>query len=435
MPRAQQFTDEQLLCLAGPAAHAELAREFGCSDMPIRRWRQKNGWVGNRAAASPKAEHPLGTPGITTHGDASTVTSHAIDAEAIKAAGGAEAYLRERWGFPADAWHCTSATGNEWLGQRSAKLGGGAVLLGQVKGSFVPRAALAAILPRPAAWTGPKYRSQSSARFAGEAWQMVLTSDHQAPYHNEAKLHAFCAMLHDLRPARIGHLGDAGDYTNISKHPDHAVVKAAVDECTDGVVAIMHAIREAAPQARIEMLAGNHDVRVFTELLLRAERMAGIRSGNLPGSPGRKLLDFRDLWRLDDLGIELVEDPRGWKHARIEIVPGPCGLDAMHGYLTGDHVAAKSLAATGKSVIVGHTHRREHVYYWNKSLQVEQQAAVVGCSCETRGGGGKHFPDFVPDDRWTPGDIVVTVHPDGEFVIEHARWNGERLILGSRSWA
>lgn len=44
MPSPQQFTLEQVQRMMSGASHAELAREFGCSDMPIRRWRIQNGW-------------------------------------------------------------------------------------------------------------------------------------------------------------------------------------------------------------------------------------------------------------------------------------------------------------------------------------------------------------------------------------------------------
>jgi len=425
-----QFTVDQLERLWGPETHAELARAFSMSDMPIRRWRRKNGWAAPASTTPPTPACPLGTPGITSRDGESTVTSQPIDAEAISAAGGAEAYLRERWGFPAGEWHCVSASGNEWLGQRSAKLGGGTVLLGQVKGSFRPTATLADILPRPAKWGGPRALPLRAVAESRAIWQMLVLADHQAPYHDENLHAATLALIEWVQPERVGHIGDLCDYTNISKHRDHAVVKATVDECTDAGVAILHDIRTAAPHAHIQVLEGNHDVRPLTELLARAERMAGIRSGNLPGSPGQQLIALDKLWRLEELGIEYVTDPRGWQHAELDIVPGPRGLCAVHGWLTGPNTAGRTLDKIGRSVIAAHTHQAEHVYRWSQQLQAEQQAVVVGCQCEVRGGGGKSFPTFAPRDSWVQGPALVTVHPDGEFTIERARWNGDSLYLG-----
>lgn len=430
--RRVAFSAEQEARIAGSESHSTLAAAFGCSVMPIRRRRQEIGWTPATRTVALPVKGPLGTPGMTTSQNGLvTATSEPIRgglADVLDA----ETYLRERWNLPADEWIVSPAvTVNEW----EANVGGGVLAtLGQVKGSFRKVTDLADVLPRPAVWTGPR-RPWLGKETSGGAFQIVVTSDHQAPYHNEAKHAAMCAMLRSLQPARIGYIGDLCDYTNISKHADHAVVKAAVDECTDAGVSLLEDMREAAPDARFEILAGNHDIRPFSELLLRAERMAGIRSGNLRNSPGRTLVNFRELWRLDELGIELVEDPRGWQHAELELVPGPRGLVAWHGYLTGDHVAEKSLKQRGVSSIVGHTHRAEHIFKWSNELRCVQQAAVCGASCEARGGGGKIFPTFAPHDRWTQGDIVVTVHPDGEFVIEHARWTGDSLILGNRRWA
>lgn len=428
-----EFTEEQdarllNLCLT----QRELAEEFGCSIEPVRRRRRELGWGGPAPAQTvAPVKGPLGTPGLTTAENGTVTVISAPIRGGLADVVDAEAYLRERWNLPVAEWIVSpAATVNEW----EANVGGGVLAtLGQVKGSFRKITDLAAVLPRPAEWKGPRRARGKIARH-GSPHQIVLTADHQAPYHNEPLHAATCAMLRTLRPARVCHIGDGPDYTNISKHADHAVVKATVDECTDAWVAILEDQREAAPDAAFSILEGNHDVRVFTEQLLRAERLAGMRSGNLRNSPGKPMVDFRVMWRLEELGIELVEDPRGWQHAELELVPGERGLVAMHGYLTGDHVAAKSLAQRGRSVVVGHTHRREHVFKWSKELQCEQQAAVCGASCEARGGGGKNFPTFAPHDRWTQGAVVVTVHPDDEFVIDHARWNGDSLILGAQRW-
>lgn len=416
------FTPEQEARLRGTESQAKLAAEFGCSTMPIRNWRRRNN-VAAQPAGRPPAGGPLGTPGISSHDGEHTVTSPPLE-------GGlqtrdAEGYLRERWGFPADRWICVSAVGNEWQGQ---KAGGESVTFAQVKGSFRPVADIAAILPAPGAC---KPQTRKVGRLRGiSSHKIVVLSDHQAPYTDDALHAATLAMIENVEPARVAHIGDLCDYTNISKHRDHATIKAAVDECTQAGVDILADLRRAAPNAQIEILEGNHDVRPLTELLGRAERMAGIRSGDLYDGKGREdILSLRRLWRLDDLGIELVTDERGWQHAELDLVPGPTGLAAVHGWLTGPTVAGNTLNKVGRSVILGHTHRPEHVFRWSQQLKVEQQAVVVGCQCAVR--GVKSFPTFVARDNWLQGPAVVTVHRDGEFVIERARWNGDSLFVGA----
>jgi hypothetical protein len=54
MPGPMQFTDEQQAQMRTGRSHAELARAFGMSDMPIRRWRRNNGWARKAAVATPR---------------------------------------------------------------------------------------------------------------------------------------------------------------------------------------------------------------------------------------------------------------------------------------------------------------------------------------------------------------------------------------------
>ncbi len=420
------YTDVQLDMLRSPRlSHVDAADLVGTSEASVRRWRRANGVASAvRPAAAPAA--PLGKAGVTTTDGVSTATSEVLE-------GGlqthdAEGYLRERWGFAAEKWLCVSAVGNEWQGQRA---GGEVVTFAQVKGSFRPIHDITALIPAPAEFR-PLPPIKRVKHHAGGYTCLVL-SDHQAPYHDEALHAATLALIKDVRPGRIAHIGDLCDYTNISKHRDHAVVRADVDDCTQAGVDILRSLRDAAPDARIQILAGNHDIRPLSELLLRAERMAGIRAGDLYDGKGREdILSLRRLWRLDDLGIELAEDPRGWEHAELCLVPGVRGLVAAHGWLTGANVAARTLEKVGRSVIIGHTHRPEHVFKWSQQLQCEQQAVVVGAQCEVR--GGKNFPTFVARDGWLQGPALVTVYGPEEFAIERCRWSGDSLYASGMAY-
>lgn len=407
-------------------SQALLAAEFGCSTMPIRNWRRLHGITSKASAGAKPVSGPLGTAGVVTDPDGSkTITSPPI--QGLADVTDAEAYLRARWNLPADKWGVRPVLVNEW----EANAGGGEIMrLGQVKGTFYPLVALSAILPAPAKWTGPKYHHVSRNLYRnGATHQILVVGDDQAPYNDERLTAATVMAIQCIQPAEIAHVGDLCDYTNISKHKDHAVVKAAVDDCTNAGVAILAGMRAAAPSARFRILAGNHDVRPLTELLLRAERMADIHVGMLPGeTERRRVLDMRELWRLNDLGIEYVEDPRGWEHAELDLVPGPRGLAAVHGTLTGKDVARRTMEKIGRSVIMGHTHGPEEHSVWNKTIGFEMRSYVLGCQCEVRGGGGKSFPTFAPRDGWLQGGGLVTVYADGEWVFERMRWNGESLF-------
>lgn len=334
----------------------------------------------------------------------------------------AEGYLRERWGLPAEEWLVGSVTVNEWEGPAG---GGSVVTYAQAKGTFRKIADLGIL--SPAQHCPPLVRTTSVRRKPARAQTWVIEYDHQAPYHDPLLDTATTAMVADLQPD--GHLfgGDLLDLPTISKHADHPSAQATPQECVDAGYGILRRRAEAAPGARRIKLRGNHDWRIEGEQLARAERLHGLA----PAGEAEAALSLRRLLHLDTLGVELVEDPRGWQHDEAEIVPGPKGLVARHGWLTGANTAEKSMKKRGRSILVGHTHQPEHHYWWDPSMECHRQGVVVGAMCLTR---NVRFPHFAVLDNWMAGPATVTVLPNGEFVIEQSRWVDGRLYWRDRSW-
>jgi hypothetical protein len=133
---------------------------------------------------------------------------------------------------------------------------------------------------------------------------------------------------------------------------------------------------------------------------------------------GRARAQPRRLLHLDALGVELVEHPLGFNHAEVELIGGQRGLVVRHGWLTGANTAKRSLEKRGRSLIVDHTHTREHVFAWDPSAGVERQAVVVGTMSHAR---GPAFPSYAVCDDWLQCLLVVTHWPkDESFMIEHA---------------
>jgi hypothetical protein len=46
----------------------------------------------------------------------------------------------------------------------------------------------------------------------------------------------------------------------------------------------------------------------------------------------------------------------------------------------------------------------------------------------------ERFPHYVTLDNWLQGCVLVTRWPDGDFQVEHVRWNGESLRWRAESW-
>jgi hypothetical protein len=339
--------------------------------------------------------------------------------------------IRER-GLDPEEWVVVSTTLNEWDGPLK---GGGTQRLKQWKVTL--RRAPHLILAAPATHV-PRVQ-MAPPRYVdfeiGSPELIVVEGDHQVPYHDpklhEASLSALSYIHDHANMTEHVFLGDTGDFPTISKHADHPSATASVNEVIQGTYELLRAKREAAPNARARKLKGNHDWRVEAELLNRAERMYGIRPASVDGVDEIPALSLRRLLHLDALGIELVEDPRGWEHAEVELVPGMYGLVVRHGWIVSAGTAEKSLLKRGRSIIVGHKHSREHVSRWDASVGAERQGVVAGTMSLAR---DQRFPHFAVADDWLQGFVTVTRWPDGRFNIEHARWDGERLTWRDRSW-
>jgi hypothetical protein len=390
------------------------APNLGCDERTLRR-RLKRAEVDNQPE-----------PGsVQVEGDTATITEPPTPRPKL---GDIGKLIRER-GLDPDEWVVVSTTLNEWDGPVK---GGGTQRLKQWKVTL--RRAPHLILASPAVHV-PRVGPRSRPRNPLKPELIVVEGDHQVPYHDpklhEASLYAL-QELHD-RHGMTEHvfLGDTGDFPTISKHADHPAASTSVNDVIQGVYELLREKREAAPNARARKLKGNHDWRVEGELLLRAERMYGIKPASIDGEEEIPSLSLRRLLHLDALGIELVEDPRGWMHAEVELVSGIAGLLVRHGWITGANTAGRSLAKRGRSMIVGHTHSREHTFDWDPSAGLERQAVVAGTMSLVR---DQRFPHFAPCDSWLQGFVTVTRWPDGQFVIEHALWDGESLRWRDRRW-
>lgn len=255
---------------------------------------------------------------------------------------------------------------------------------------------------------------------------IVVEGDHQAPYHDPGLDACTTEFVREMQPVEHVFLGDTADFPTISRHADHPAATAGVQECVDAAYGILRRRAEAAPNAKRLKLKGNHDWRLEGELLARAERLHGVR----PAGEDDSALSLRRLLHLDALGVELVEDRRGWEHAEVVLVPGGNGLVVRHGLFTGKDVATRTMHKLGRSVIVGHGHQKEHAWRVVYPKQLLQQAVVAG----TMSRNDHVFPHFATNPNWHQGFVTVERWPDGTFVIEHAVYHRGSLYWRDRRW-
>lgn len=289
------------------------------------------------------------------------------------------------------------------------------------------RRRVAMVVISPASHVPALVRPVPVKRPKGKPELIVVEGDHQAPYHDPGLDACATEFVREMQPAEHIFLGDGMDFPTISRHPDHPAAMATPQECVDAYYGILRRRAEAAPNAVRRKLKGNHDWRLEQEILTRSERLSGLK----PAGESVDALSVRRLLHLDALGIELVEDRRGWQHAEIELVPGGNGLVVRHGFVTGNNTADRTIKKLGRSALMGHDHGKEMVFrlvYPKKRLH---QGAVIGAMCRNDG----VFPHFATNPDWHLGFCTVERWPDGSFVIEHAVYHDGSLFWRDRRWS
>jgi len=255
-----------------------------------------------------------------------------------------------------------------------------------------------------------------SDRRSGDWRTTFILGDQQAPYHDPAAHKLVCEALAEMQPEFAVLTGDTVDFPTISRHKDNPEWHQPVQDCIDSGYRLIRDYVEASPSTKFFKLLGNHDERIRNELLLRAERMYGIKPAATPEQPEQEdALSIRRLLHLDTLGVELIEPNGGYQHAQHAITSK---LVVRHGWLTGANAPDKSLRNVDFSLVVGHTHRQSITKRLVHSVDgklTEQVAVETGCLCQIEGGLG-----YAVDPNWAQGFAVATVWDDGAFHVELA---------------
>ena len=216
--------------------------------------------------------------GVIIEGDEATVTSDAsVDL------GDVDALIRDRSLDPSE-WIVTSTVVNEW----DALSADGVVRMRQLKVTL--RRRIAMLLVSPATHVPRVLPKTAKSGNSGDPEYVVIESDHQAPYHDPRLHEASLQLLAKIQPNEHLFLGDSLDLPTISRFRDHPAAMAAVQECLQAGYGLLRDKAEASPQSVRRKLKGNHDYRLESELLTRAERMYDIRPVAAAGGRGAQPL-------------------------------------------------------------------------------------------------------------------------------------------------
>jgi predicted phosphodiesterase len=394
-----------------------LYAEFGVetSEASVRRAIARNGLEKSPRQPAQNSERP----GIEYVGDDAIVTSEVAEAMTL---GDLEGVIKRK-GLNPDEWIVERVSLNEW-DMPSAE--GGTRKMGQSKVSLKRRQALDFIMPA----VEVKTRKPSKKFKFDSSFLAAVLGDEQEPYADRVAEEKVYDWLTHNQPEVIVHLGDLMDLPTISRHKDNPEWSASVQECLNAGYQRLANYRDICKNATIIFMLGNHDERLRNELLLRAERMYGIRPADKPGQPNAiEALSPRNLLHLDELGVEFIDPKGGYAHAQYNL---SSQLGVRHGWLTGENTASKTLDRLGHSIIVGHTHAQRITYktvYNIDGIATVLQGIETGTLSQIETGIG-----YTVAPNWQHGFAGVQVWEDGSFHADLAtlaggtlRWRDQRF--------
>ena len=238
-------------------------------------------------------------PSFTLDGDDAKIVSrvhavHDLDSEKLNTP---ENLLRER-GLDPDEWEITHMKVNEWDAMTSDKAEGDnrIVTMKQLTVNLKRRVPLDLVVP--ARMPGNYIRELPKARsqYDDEVRTVVFVGDQQAPKHDKRLHDLFLEWMDYNRPDEGIMMGDAGDFSRLSKYADNPEWDEEVQECIDSVYMIKRETVQASPTTTWTMIEGNHDTRLRTMVLNKLPAIYGLRKAKVPG----KLSDLPVLsttWR------------------------------------------------------------------------------------------------------------------------------------------
>lgn len=345
--------------------------------------------------------------------------------------------LRER-GLNPDEWEVTNLKVNEWNAMTSDKASGDnrIVLMKQLTVSYKRLTPLTLIFPArvPGDYIRPKpLKVQSTWKEGEEIRKVVFVGDQQVPKHDRRLHQLFLEWLEYNKPDEGVMMGDAGDFSRLSKYTDNPEWDEDVQDCIDQTYMVKREYVQASDQTDWVMLEGNHDARIRDAILNKLPRIYGIRRAKVPGEKEeRAVMSIPNLLRLDELGIKYIQPDGDYEHASHKVSKN---LAARHGWLVKKGAGASALATLdtlGHSIVIGHVHRQSIIHKTTHDIDGEPSviaAMETGCMCTSDGLG------YAVNPNWQQGFGVATVWPDHTFKLELATYVNDKLYYGSQRYS
>jgi predicted phosphodiesterase len=196
--------------------------------------------------------------------------------------------------------------------------------------------------------------------------------------HDPLAIDYAMTVIKSEKPDVVALNGDNADFPEFGKYRLTPAFALTTQATVDFLTTLCARIRDAAPQARIIWLEGNHEARLTNYILDNAKASFGLRQGNTPD--GWPVLSIPFLCRFDDFGVEYLPGypaSQFWLNNRIKIIHGT--KVASNG-----STAHKYLSTEKASVVYGHIHRREWAERTRQDWDGAKTIAAISFGCLAR---------------------------------------------------
>ena len=264
------------------------------------------------------------------------------------------------------------------------------------------------------------------------------TDGNLEPTHDPVAIDLSISLVKKLNPAKIVMHGDNLDLPEMGKYRLSPAFGQTTQAAIDYATELVARLRDAAPNAEISWLAGNHEERLVNYLLDNAKAAFGLKQGGKP--EGWPVLSVPFLCRFDEYGITYHPGyPAGqvWINQKLRCIHGTKAK-------SNGSTAHQYLAHEKTSVLYGHVHRRE----WAEQTREDYDgpktilAASAGClaRCDgavpsTKGGIDLDGRPLTVTENWQQGLAVVTYQEgDSPFNLELVPIRDGQMMYRGQLW-
>lgn len=252
--------------------------------------------------------------------------------------------------------------------------------------------------------------------------------------HDEKAIDLALAITKSLNPEKVVLLGDNLDLPELSKYRITPAYQQTTQATIDRATVFCAQVRDAAPNAEIIWLAGNHEERLPNHILDNARAAFGLRRGLIPDE--WPVLSVPFLCRMDQYDIEYrpgYPASHVWLNSKIRIIHG-------NKVKSNGSTAHMYLANEKHSVIYGHIHRIEVAYKTREDFDGPRtiMAASPGCLARidgavpsTKQGMDIDGRPLLSHENWQQGMAIIEYETTGK---NRFTYESIPIFDGTASW-